>query len=147
MPVTTIYRSDATRREIEAFYDRARDALPFSTRVRIVPSRFGETHLLEAGPVDGPPVVVFQGGNVVNPLTLAWFAPLTDRLRIHAPDTIGQPGKSSGERVSANDASLGEWAVDVLDGLGLDSAPVVGISYGGGVVIRLRARRSPRLGA
>jgi pimeloyl-ACP methyl ester carboxylesterase len=81
--------------------------------------------------------VVFQGGNVVSPLTLAWFAPLADRVRIHAPDTIGQPGKSSGLRVSANDASLGEWAVDVLDALGLEQPAVVGISYGGGVLIRL----------
>ena len=85
-------------------------------------TRFGDAHVLQAGPEDGPPVVVFQGGNVVNPLTLAWFAPLVDRFRIHAPDTIGQPGKSAGARVSANDASLGEWAVDVLDGLGLARA-------------------------
>ena len=109
----TIYRSEAARHEIEALYDRARERLPFATSERMVPTRFGETHVLEAGPEDGPPVVVFQGGNVVSPLTLAWFAPLVDRFRIHAPDTIGQPGKSAGTRVSANDASLGEWAVDV----------------------------------
>ncbi len=111
------------RREIEAFYDRTRDQLPFATTSLTLRTRFGETHLLQAGPEDGPPVVVFQGGNVVNPLTLAWFAPLVDRFRIHAPDTIGQPGKSSGLRVSANNTSLGEWAVDVLDGLALPSAP------------------------
>ena len=75
----------------------------------MVPTRFGESHVLVAGPVDAPAVVVFQGGNVVNPLTLTWFASLADQLRIYAPDTIGQPGKSAGTRVSANDSSLGDW--------------------------------------
>jgi pimeloyl-ACP methyl ester carboxylesterase len=112
----------------------------------MVPTRLGDAHVLQAGPEDGPPVVVFQGGNVVNPLTLAWFGPLTDRYRIHAPDTVGQPGKSTGARVSANDASLGEWAIDVLDGLGLTAPAVVGISYGGGVVLRLAALAPDRVG-
>ena len=146
MAAPTIYRSEAARHEIETLYDRARERLPFPTTERMVSTRFGDAHILQAGPEDGPPVVVFQGGNVVNPLTLAWFAPLVDRFRIHAPDTIGQPGKSAGARVSANDASLGEWAVDVLDGLGLAAPAVVGISYGGGVVLRLAALAPERIG-
>lgn len=141
----SIYRSDAARQQIHALYDRARDALRFETTSRMIPTRFGDAHVLEAGPPDGPPVVVFQGGNVVNPLTLAWFGPLTDRFRIHAPDTIGQPGKSEGGPVSANDASLGEWAVDILDGLGLESAAVIGISYGAGVALRLATLAPERI--
>jgi pimeloyl-ACP methyl ester carboxylesterase len=141
-----VYRSDSARQQIHALYDRARDALPFPTASRMVPTRFGDAHVLQAGPESGPPVVMFQGGNVVNPLTLAWFAPLVDRLRMYAPDTIGQPGKSEGGRVSANDASLGEWAVDVLDGLGLEAPAVVGISYGAGVVLRLAALAPGRIG-
>jgi pimeloyl-ACP methyl ester carboxylesterase len=146
MAAGSIYRSDAARREIEAFYDRARDRLAFATTSWKVPTRFGDAHVLEAGPADGPVVVVFQGGNVVNPLTLAWFAPLVDRLRLLAPDTIGQPGKSEGGPVSANDGTLGDWAVDVLDGLGLHAPAVVGISYGGGVVLRLAATYPERIG-
>ena len=142
----TIYRSDRARRMIEALYDQCRDDLPFATAARVVATRHGDTHVLEAGPAGGPPVVIFQGGNVVNPLTLAWFAPLADRLRVYAPDTIGQPGRSSGNRVSANDASLGEWALDVLDALGLGAPAVVGISYGGGVVIRLAGLAPERIG-
>ncbi len=145
MTEPTIYRSDSARLEIEALYDRARARLPFETVERLVPTRFGDAHVLQAGPEEAPPIVVFQGGNVVNPLTLAWFAALTDRYRIHAPDTIGQPGKSGGARVSANDASLGEWAVDVMDGLGVASAAVIGISYGGGVVLRLAALAPERI--
>jgi pimeloyl-ACP methyl ester carboxylesterase len=142
---TTIYRSEAARRDVEDLYDRALARLPFATTSQMVPTRFGDTHLLSAGPEDGPPVVVFQGGNVVNPLTLAWFAPLANKLRILAPDTIGQPGKSAGRRVSANDSSLGDWAVDVLDFLGLSAPAVAGISYGAGVVLRLMAAHPERV--
>ena len=145
MTEPTIYRSERARLEIEALYDRARARLAFETQERLVPTRFGDTHVLQAGPEEASPIVVFQGGNVVNPLTLAWFASLTDRYRIHAPDTIGQPGKSSGARVSANDASLGEWAADVMDGLGVAAAAVIGISYGGGVVLRLAALAPERI--
>jgi pimeloyl-ACP methyl ester carboxylesterase len=111
----------------------------------MVETRFGATHVLIAGPTDGRPIVALQGGNVVNPLTLAWLAPLVDTFRIYAPDTIGQPGKSAGQRVSANDASLGEWVVDVLDGLGLTSAAFIGASYGAGVFLRLAALAPDRI--
>jgi pimeloyl-ACP methyl ester carboxylesterase len=141
----SIYRSESARRDIETLYDRALARLPFATSSWMVATRFGDTHVLSAGPEGGIPIVVFQGGNVVNPLTLAWFASLTDTLRIHAPDTIGQPGKSAGVRVSANDTSLGDWAVDVLDRLDLASPAVVGVSYGAGVVLRLAAAHPERV--
>ena len=82
-------------------------------------------------------LVALQGGNVVNPLTLAWLGPLVATCRIYAPDTIGQPGKTRGPRVSANDSSLGDWVVDVLDALELPSAAFVAASYGAGVFLRL----------
>lgn len=145
MAAETIYRSDAARAAIERHYDEALARLPFPTESRTVPTRFGDSHVLVSGPTDAPPVVVFQGGNVVNPLTLAWFAPLADRLRIYAPDTIGQPGKSAGRRVSANDFSLGDWALDVIDALALPSAGFVGISYGAGVLLRLAAAAPARI--
>jgi pimeloyl-ACP methyl ester carboxylesterase len=141
----SIYRSDAARAAIEQLYDRARDRLPFETESRMVSTRFGGTHVLVAGPPDGPPVIALQGGNVVNPLTLAWLTPLIDTCRIYAPDTIGQPGKTVGERVSANDSSLGDWTTDVLDALELPSAAFIGASYGGGVLFRLAAVAPARI--
>jgi pimeloyl-ACP methyl ester carboxylesterase len=141
----SIYRSEAARAAIERLYDKARDALPFPTESRVVETRFGPTHVLVAGPEGGRPIVALQGGNVVNPLTLAWLGPLVDEFRIYAPDTIGQPGKSTGTRVSANDASLGEWTVHVLDRLDLPSAAFIGASYGAGVFLRLAGLAPERI--
>jgi pimeloyl-ACP methyl ester carboxylesterase len=113
----------------------------------MVPTRYGETHVLHAGPSDGRPLVVFGGGNVVGPLTLGWFALLAESFRLIAPDTIGQPGLSAGTRVSGKDASLGEWAVDVLDALELDRVGAIGVSYGAGVVLRLAEVAPDRISA
>ena len=145
MGTGSIYRSDAARAAIEQLYDRARERLPFPTESRIVGTRFGDTHVLVAGPPDGRSVVALQGGNVVNPLTLAWLTPLVDACRIYAPDTIGQPGKTVGHRMSANDSSLGEWTTDVLDALALSPAAFIGASYGAGVLLRLAAIAPARI--
>jgi pimeloyl-ACP methyl ester carboxylesterase len=142
----SIYKSDVAREEIEALYDRALARLSFPTESRWVETTFGSTHVLVAGPEGAPPLLALQGGNIVNPLTLAWLTPLAGAFRIYAPDTIGQPGRSAGLPVSANDATLGEWCEQVLDGLGLEAPAFVAISYGAGILLRLAAHRPERIG-
>ena len=138
MTEESIYRSPEARAEIAELYQRARRALPMATDSGMVATRFGDSHVLTAGPEDAAlVVVVFGGGNVVGPLTLGWFSSMADRFRLIAPDTIGQPGLSADRRVSGADDSLGRWAVDVLDQLGLDQVGAIGVSYGAGVLLRV----------
>ena len=92
----TIYRRPEGEAELTRLYDRALQRLGFECTDRHVDTRFGTTHLLCAGPPAAPPLVIFHGGNSVNPFTLAWFAPLADEYRIYAPDTVGHPGRRSG---------------------------------------------------
>ena len=146
MEPATIYKSDAARVAIEGLYDRALARLSFPTEPLWIDTTFGSTHVLVAGPEAAPPLLALQGGNVVNPLTLAWLTPLAGDFRIYAPDTIGQPGKSAGLQVSANDATLSEWCEQVLDGLGLEAPAFVAISYGAGILLRLAAHRPERIG-
>lgn len=142
----TIYRSAEAQAGIADLYRRAREALPFATESRTVQTRFGATHVLIGGAPDGKPILVIGGGNVVGPLTLAWFAPLAEQFRLVAPDTVGQPGLSAGVRVSGSDASLGEWALDVVDTLELDAPGAIGVSYGAGVLLRLAEIAPARIG-
>ena len=88
------------------------------------------------GPDAAPPVVVLQGGNFLNPYSLAWMLPGLRERRVYAPDTIGHPGRSAQTRLSPMDHSYGVWIADLLDGLGLDRVPLIGSSYGAGIILR-----------
>jgi pimeloyl-ACP methyl ester carboxylesterase len=143
--MSTIYRSPAGELELLRLYDRSRERLGVGIEDLMLRTRFGHTHLLVAGPENAPPVIVFQGGNVVSPVSLSWFLPLADEYRLYAPDTIGHPGRSAQVRLSPRDASFGEWTRDLLDGLGLERAAFVGPSYGGGIVLRMAAHAPERI--
>ncbi|WP_247002875.1 alpha/beta fold hydrolase [Halosolutus gelatinilyticus] len=140
-----IYRSKRGERRLKSLYETLLGDLDADFDRRFVETRFGETHVLAAGPEDAPPVVVFHGGNVVNPISLSWFLPLADEFRLYAPDTIGHPGFSAQTRLSPRDDSYGTWACDILDGLGLDRVPMLGPSYGGGIVLRTAAFAPDRI--
>jgi pimeloyl-ACP methyl ester carboxylesterase len=81
-------------------------------------------------------VVILPGGNFLNPTCLGWFLPLAEDHRLYAPDIIGQPGKSAQERLSSGGDGHAWWVEDVLDDLGLDRTPFVGVSYGAGIALR-----------
>ena len=141
----SIYKSSAGEAEIHAIYDQqlARLNLPYESR--ILDTSFGQTHVLQLGPEDAPALVVLQGGNTTNPLTLGWLKPLIARYRIYAPDTIGHPGKSAPTRVSPRDDSYGRWLVEVLDNLGLEQPAMVGGSYGAGILLKTAVTAPQRI--
>ena len=141
-----IYRSPGGEAELAALYEEALARLGPGLDTRVIATGLGETHVILAGPEDAPPLVVLPGGNFLNPLCLSWFLPLAGAFRIHAPDIIGQPGRSARTRPSAKGDGHARWLVDVLDGLGLGRVPLLGISYGAGLVLRLAGLAPGRIG-
>ena len=130
----SIYRSLRGKAEILRLYDEAVARLGVEDVT--VGTRFGDTHVLAVGPEDAPPVIMLPGGNFLNPTCLGWFLPLAEDHRLYAPDIVGQPGKSAQERPSPGGDGHAWWVEDVLDGLGLERPPFVGVSYGAGIALR-----------
>ncbi|HMB83053.1 MAG TPA: alpha/beta fold hydrolase [Terriglobales bacterium] len=140
-----MYKSQNGETEMLALYDRQLKRLGLEYEDRMVVTRFGATHVVIAGARDAPPVVAVHGGNGNTPLNLSLFRPLVAGHRVYAPDTIGHPGKSAQTRLSPSDGSYGKWLVDVLDGLGLESVPVVASSYGASIVLQTAAMAPQRV--
>ena len=101
--------------------------------------------LLLAGPEGAPALVVFHGGNDTNPSTLGWIAPLVREFRIVAPDTIGHPGRSAPVRLPPGGFVYGMWVSDLMEGLKLTSAAMMGGSYGAGILLNAMARIPDRI--
>ena len=141
----SIYRSNAGKQELLSLYENAVGGLSIPVEENEVDTRHGVTHLLECGPVDGPPVILFHGGNATNPMTLAWYTDLANQFRLIAPDTIGQPGKSAENRVDPRSDAYGQWVEDLLDELEIHSAPMIGTSYGAGITLRVAAYAPDRV--
>jgi pimeloyl-ACP methyl ester carboxylesterase len=135
MSVASIYRSDRGQAEVMALYEKKLASLAIETQSRMLETRFGHTHVLAAGPHDAPPVMVLTGLSTGAPRLLEWFQPLIKDYRLYAPDPIGLPGRSVQTRVPPRDHNYGKWMVDVLDGLGLERLPFIGVSFGGGILL------------
>lgn len=127
------------------WYGRALDQAHVAYETQTVPTRFGETHLVVAGPKDAPPVVLLHGmeGNAAS-----WRHQLTGLykdFRLYALDIIGSAGKSDPARLSHDNQAYGEWLEDVLTGLGIARAHLVGISNGSWVILKFAAHAPARV--
>jgi pimeloyl-ACP methyl ester carboxylesterase len=128
-----------------AWYDRSlkHTNLPYESIT--VPTRHGDTHMIAAGRASAPPVILLHGmeGNAAS-----WrhqLIGLADHFRLYAVDIIGSAGKSAPTRLSHINDEHGEWLGDVLDGLGLERASLVGISNGSWLVLKFAAYAPERV--
>jgi pimeloyl-ACP methyl ester carboxylesterase len=114
-----------------AWYDRAWERLTVPVESFMLSTRFGETHVISAGPPDAPAVALIQGlgGNAM--LWEPQIADLAVSYRVYAIDVVGQTGRSAPTRPSYRDTSYSLWLTDVLDALGVERISLVGLSMGG----------------
>ncbi|WP_421385336.1 alpha/beta fold hydrolase [Bacillus salacetis] len=139
MKQATIYKSKKGKKVILQHYEEYINSLEFEVERVHVDTSYGKTHVLVAGPKDGNPVFIFQGGNCINPMTLSWFSSLADTYRIYAPDTNGHPGYSDENRISAKDHSFAHWIKELMHHFEIKRSAFIGPSYGGGIILRLAA--------
>jgi pimeloyl-ACP methyl ester carboxylesterase len=132
----SIYKTPEGEAEIRTLYDEALVELGLGYESLTVGTRLGDTHVIALGAEGAPPAVFLPGANALNPTCLKWFLPLAERHRLYAPDIVGQPGLSAQTRPSTKGDGHAFWVEDVLDGLGLERAPLVGLSYGAAIAIR-----------
>lgn len=143
--MTSLYKSDAGRRAIEERYRARLDAWPVPREELRVPTAAGETFVVASGPADGPPLVLLHGSGA-NAGT--WRGDVTDwstHYRVYAVDLPGEPGFSAPTRLDLTTDATASWLEEVLDGLGLDTVALAGMSLGGWTALDYVLRRPGRV--
>jgi pimeloyl-ACP methyl ester carboxylesterase len=131
------FRSEEGYRAVMAWYDRMLARIPVPYEARMVPSRFGDTHVVSAGPVDAPPVVYLHGLGTNACSIPEAYGVIGRRMRIHAVDVIGEINRSAQVRPPCEGPDYALWIGDVLDGLGIGKARFAGVSFGAWITLKL----------
>lgn len=140
-----LYRSPEGYSALMAWYDGALARLPAPHVSRIVPTRYGPTHVIAAGPEGAPPVVLLHA---VSANALSWapqFAALAREHRVYAPDVIGMTGRSAPRRLPYDGRSYADWLRQTLDGLEVGAASFVGMAFGCWLILRFAALAPERI--
>lgn len=140
-----IYRTEAGGREILRRYEQALANWPVPAERRRVPTREGETFVLVCGPEEAPPLLLFHGSGSNAEMWRGDVAAWAGHFRVHAVDMIGEPGLSAPSRPPLDSPAYAAWLDDVLDGLGIERAAVVGTSLGGWLALDYATRRPERV--
>ncbi|MBF8188645.1 alpha/beta hydrolase [Nonomuraea sp. K274] len=125
------FRNEKAERRFLDGYDKTVRDWPVPLEPMDVTTAFGTTRLYRTGAADGMPVVLLpgMGGN-----SLGWIytsGPLGRAHPVYLVDPIGAPGRSTQTRPLTGADDLTAWLAEVLDGIGVPVAYLVGYSYGG----------------
>lgn len=129
------FKSEEARTEFLRMYDEMLEHWPVPSEELEVDTKYGTTHVRRSGSPDSSPMVL------VHPnlgTSLAWWRlvkPLAQAHQVHAIDTIGALGRSVQTRPIVDAADFASWLENVIEGLDLDRAHLVGFSEGGYVAM------------
>lgn len=140
-----IYRSEAGAREVRQRYLELLESWPVPHERLRVPTREGETFVVASGPADAPAVLLLHGSSTNSAIWLGDVATWARDLRVYAVDVIGEPGLSAPARPPLGSDAYPHWLDDVLAGLELTSASIVGASLGGWLAVHYASRRPERV--
>jgi pimeloyl-ACP methyl ester carboxylesterase len=134
MPMRTangIFRTEAG----EALYRAAYHASLALWTVKYEPldvhTRFGRTHILACGPEQGTPLVLLPAMAFSATMWYSVAPALARRFRCYAAEFPADLGLSALTESPADRVRCAEWLREVLDGLEIGRACLMGASYGG----------------
>ncbi|MFF2557604.1 alpha/beta fold hydrolase [Nocardia sp. NPDC058058] len=137
--------SEQARTEFRTTYDALAARWPVPAVDLEVETSYGTTHVRKSGDGNGAPLLLFPG---IGGSSLFWqpfIAELSRGRVVYAPDIIGWAGRCEQTAPVRDEADIARWAAEVLDGLGVRQAHVVGYSLGGWLAAVVAGYRPERV--
>ena len=121
-----------------AIYDDALHRWPVGYQTLLVPTGYGNTHVIASGDPASPPLVMTHPAAVGSFVWSSIVAPLSTKHRVYAVDTIGDFGGSEladPDRYPKKGRDYSAWLDDVYEKLNITQADVVAGSMGGWIAM------------
>lgn len=142
---SVIYKSAEGARAVEQGYRELLELWPVPNERLTIPTAAGDTFVVACGPADAPPVLLLHGSMSNAATWMSDAATWSRQHRLYAIDMIGEPGLSAPSRPPLDSDAYVRWLDDVMDGLGLERASLVGVSLGGRIAADYAAHRPQRV--
>jgi len=140
-----IYKTATGRRAVEERYRGFLAHWPVPSQQLRLPTREGETFVVACGPLNAPPLLLFHGSGANAAMWMGDVVAWSAHFRIYAVDMIGEPGLSAPSRPPLASDAYALWLDDVMRGLSLTRASIVGVSLGGWLALDYATRRPDRV--
>ncbi len=131
----TVYKSPEGKKIIMDRYEEILNLWPAPFKMHIIPTEYGDTFVISSGSDTGKPVVLLHGSATNSAMWMGDAAILGKTHKVYAVDIIGEPGKSAESRPKMETCTYASWLLQVLDGLGIKKASIVGNSLGGWMAV------------
>jgi len=141
---TSIFKSPELEKQYMEAYQAVLDLWNIPHTALDISTHFGSTHLNAAGPQGAPTMLLLPGFGANSTMWFPNIAALSSQFRVYAIDTNGQPGKSIPLQ-PLTPSNNSEWIAELMDGLGITKAHLVGISLGGWLALRFAIHRPDRV--
>ena len=139
------YKSATVAQEIQHRYRQHLVSWPVPSEHRRIPTDAGETFVVASGPSDAPPLVLLHGAGANSSTWLGDIASWAGSFRTYAVDLVGEPGFSAPTRPRLDTDEPARWLDQVLDGLGVTTCALAGMSLGGWSALDYAIRRPARV--
>ena len=135
-----VFKSEEGRRLILSHSSRLLASAGFCYHERYIPTSFGRTYVLEAGDPEKPAAVLVHGSCSSSISWLGDIPALLDQYHVFAVDIVGDAGNSEENRLDQHTEEFPKWLKEVLEGLDIREAVLIGNSLGGWISLQFASR-------
>jgi pimeloyl-ACP methyl ester carboxylesterase len=142
---TSVFKSEAAKARMADWYERFLAKINVPTESIFVQTSFGKSHVLAVGDSSKPPMVCFHSMMTSSAHLLSELQVLSRDFYLLGADIPGQSVQGIAEHLSYTDDTHSKWVGEVLDGLNLDAAHILGVSLGGFVARQFASNNPSRV--
>jgi pimeloyl-ACP methyl ester carboxylesterase len=142
--MSAIFKTEEGKRAVHERYAQMLAYWPVPNEHLRLPTREGETFVVACGPKDAPALMLFHGAQANAATWMGDVPAWSQTFRVYAVDVIGDVGFSAPSRPPMDSEAHALWIDDVMAGLGVAEASLVGMSLGGWLALDYATRRPAR---